>query len=527
MDIYMMVLKRGSLNAAQAETYYEEKWTADDYYSEGQRVTGQWIGKGAAALGLVGEVKHEDFSALLQGLDPHTSAVLVAKAGGYDKHAAGWDAVFNAPKSVSSQFLIGGDQRIFPLHMRSVERAVAGIEAYAMARQHGGREFVNTANIVGAAFTHVAARPVEKVNHGPDPHLHTHVPILNVTRRPDGALRALSPVEIYRAQQLGSAIYRSEMSQGMQELGYRIYVTASDGRFELEGYTRDQVMAFSSRRQQIEQKMEQLGVSGAKAAQIVTLSTRQAKEHYDENELKAEWKERAAEYGIDARQLLWEALGRGDLRHGTDADAREALDFAIADRTDREAVVDRRALEVAALRHGMGRITIDALHRHMERFQADQRLIPTLYGVEHPQGAFTTPAMLAIERENVVLMQERRDAPTTPISTHEEVQRWAEARRLSTEQIATAHLALSSGQGICAIEGYAGTAKTYTGGSIREFLEEHGYQVRAFAVTSTAKKELRAVGFDAQTIASLLSRPTPTPTGPDFGSWMNRAWSQA
>jgi conjugative relaxase-like TrwC/TraI family protein len=304
----MMSLKHGSLNAAQAEDYFKNVYSIDDYYGEKQRVVGQWIGKCAADLNLIGDVVHEDFSALLQGIDPHTGAVLVQKASGYDQHAAGWDAVFNAPKSFSEQALIGEDHRLFPIHDIAVKRAVAAVEQYAMARMHGGREYVNTANIVGAAFTHVAARPVENVGHGPDPHLHTHVVFLNLTQRPDGAIRALSPVEIYRAQQLGSAVYRSELSQGAQHLGYGTCVTASDGRWELEGYTREQIEAFSERSRLIKRKMAELGVSGAKAAQIVTLSTRQAKEEYDEAALKAEWKERAAEYGIDTGQHLLRAL---------------------------------------------------------------------------------------------------------------------------------------------------------------------------------------------------------------------------
>ena len=512
----MMSLKHGSLNAAQAEDYFKNNYSIDDYYGEQQRVVGQWIGNGAADLNLVGDVVHEDFSALLQGIDPHTGAVLVPKASGYDQHAAGWDAVFNAPKSFSSQALIGPDHRLFPVHDLAVERAVAAVEQYAMARIHGGKEYLNTANIVGAAFTHIAARPVEKVNHGPDPHLHTHVIFFNATRRPDGAIRALSPVEIYRAQRLGSAVYRSEIAQGAQRLGYGIQVTASDGRFELEGYTREQVMAFSSRRQQVEKKMAELGVSGAKAAQIVTLSTRQAKEQYDETALKAEWEERAAEYGIDTQQHLRRALSRGDIRHGNDADAREAVDFAIAHNTNREAVVDRRDLEVSALQHGMGRVTLDAVRRQMEREEDVGKLIPTEYNVAHPQGAFTTDYVLDIERENIELMRERCATPTAPVATWDEVQRWAEGKRLSAEQIAAAHLALSSDKSMMAIEGSAGAAKTWTVGAIREFAEAHGYIVRGFAMTSTARKELRDADIKAQTIASLLVRPLSMPTEPEI-----------
>jgi conjugative relaxase-like TrwC/TraI family protein len=512
----MMTLKHGSLNAAQAETYYEEKYSTDQYYSEKHKVVGQWIGKGAADLGLAGDVAHEDFSALLQGINPHNGTVLVQKAGGYDKHAAGWDGVFNAPKSVGLQAMIGEDFRLLQAHRIAVERAVAEVEKYAMARQHGGREFVNTANIVGASFTHVAARPVEGVGHGPDVHLHSHIIFLNVTRRPDGEIRALSPVEIYRSQPLGSAIYRAELAQEVQRLGYAIEITKDNGAFELKGYTRKQVMAFSNRSQEIEEELEERGWSGPKAAQIVALNTRKAKEQYDQEALKAEWKARAAEYGIDAKQHLWQALGQGDLRNGNENDAREALDFSIRHNTNRSAVIDRRELETMALQHGMGRVTLDAVRRQIEQEIGAGRLIPTAYDVAYPQGAFTSDRVLDIERENIELMRERLSYPAPAIGTETEVQRWAEGKRLSTEQINAAHLALSSSKGIAAIDGFAGAAKTTTEGAIREFAETHGYIVRGFAITSPARKELHEAGIRAQTIASLLAKPPSMPTGPEL-----------
>src|SRR5690348_4438134 len=491
----MMALKHGSLNAAQAETYFEEIYTVDDYYSEEQRVVGQWIGKGATDFGLAGDVAHEDFSALLQGIDPKSGAVLVPKAAGYDQHAAGWDAVFNAPKSFSSQALIGGDHRLFPVHDLAVERAVAAVEQYAMARMHGGKEYVNSANIVGAKFTHIAARPVEKVNHGPDPHLHTHVVFLNATRRPDGAIRALSPVEIYRAQRLGSAVYRSEIAQGAQRLGYGIQVTAHDGRFELEGYTRDQVMAFSSRRQQIEKTMAELGVSGAKAAQIITLSTRQAKEQYDEKALKAEWQERAAEYGIDPQQHLRRALSRGDLRHGTDADAREALHFAKAHHFNLEAVVDRRDLETLALQFGMGRVTLEAVRRQMDIDLAKGKLLPAiLIDPRHPQGSFTTPEMVALETDNIRLMRDGQ-GQAQPIANSAVVRNWCARKGLSDEQARAAEKMLTSTNWITAIDAIAGSGKTFTVSAVKELAKQQGYTVRAFGPTTRSVQELQHAGL--------------------------------
>ena len=47
-----------------------------DYYAEGERVIGQWHGRGAELVGLTGEVDREAFEALRQGLDPDSGEFL-------------------------------------------------------------------------------------------------------------------------------------------------------------------------------------------------------------------------------------------------------------------------------------------------------------------------------------------------------------------------------------------------------------------------------------------------------------------
>src|SRR5580704_13616018 len=293
----MMSMSPGALNFAAAEQYFQEHYSQDDYYTQGQTCIGKWVGQGAAGLGLIGDVSRDDFSALLKGIHPRSGAVLVPAAGHNGRHAAGWDSVFSAPKSVSIQ-----------AHVRAVDRSLREVEAYAIAHQRGGRERVVSANVIGAAFNHLAARPASKTDHGPDPQLHTHVVLLNLTKRPDGEWRGLDPIEIYRSQTIGSAIYRSELAREVQALGYKIQVTAANGSWELEGYSREQVIAFSQRRQDIEERMAAAGQSGPKAAQIAALNTRQAKTTYDETELKAEWPDRAIADGINALAHFQNAL---------------------------------------------------------------------------------------------------------------------------------------------------------------------------------------------------------------------------
>jgi conjugative relaxase-like TrwC/TraI family protein len=205
----VMTLANQSMDAGQGLDYFDNHYSQDDYYTRNQRCAGRWTGRGAALLGLGGEVRLEDFDALLHGRHPRTGEILVAPAAGTGEHAAGWDCVFNAPKSVSIQALVGGDDRLIRAHIDVVEQVMGEVETYALARRHGGREYMVSGNVVAAAFDHLAARPTDDPHRVPDPHLHTHVPLLNITLRVDGRWCALSPIEIYRTQTFATALYRA------------------------------------------------------------------------------------------------------------------------------------------------------------------------------------------------------------------------------------------------------------------------------------------------------------------------------
>jgi conjugative relaxase-like TrwC/TraI family protein len=497
----MLVMSRGALSAGQAETYYEEKYSQDDYYTEEHRVAGQWFGQGADALGLSGEVAPEDFRAILRGQQPGTTEVLVRNANGRTERRAGWDATFNAPKSVSIQALAGGDARLTDAHRRAVSTALTELEHYALSRQKGGSEWVLTRNIIAARFDHIAARPAKGADDGsgPDPHLHTHVVIANMTRRPDGAWRGLDPVEIYRSQSFASAVYRSELAREVRSLGYAITVTGADGRWELASYSREQVMAFSRRRRDIEQALARNGLSGAAAAQNIAHQSRLSKQQYDESELRQEWRVRAQNYGIrfDNRSRSQAAV-----RVPTQARIEEALRFAVAHSTEREAVIDRRALEASALQHAMGVIDLDQLRHESMAWQERRALIALDASIASPGGTFTTPEIIALERDNLILMHAGR-GQNPPIAAAEEIRQWATHRGLLADQIGVAQRILSSPDWLTSIEGRAGSAKTTTVGVIREFANEHGYAVRGFAPTTRAVKALTEAGIESRTVASL------------------------
>ncbi len=508
----MLVMSRGALSAKQAETYYEEKYSRDDYYTEQCRVIGQWFGEGAAALGLRGEVASEDFRAVLHGLRPSTSEVIVRTANGRSERRAGWDATFNAPKSVSIQALAGDDARLAEAHRAAVTRALAELERCALSRQRGGSEWVVTENIVAARFDHIAARPAVGATdgYGPDPHLHTHVVIANMTRRPDAQWRGLDPVEIYRSQGFATAIYRSELARKVQDLGYRIDVTGADGRWEIEGYTREQVMAFSRRRQDIEEEMERRGLNGAAAAQNVAHQSRLSKDVRNEDQLRTEWQARARHYGIGIERVADEAHRRGPLAFEQQESVTDALRFSIAHNTEREAVIDRRALETIALQHAMGEADLDRVRDESARIERSGRLIRAGVSVFSHQGAYTTPEMVALERDNLDLMLAGQGR-TKPIASADQVHAWATRKGLLADQTEVAKLTLTATDWLTAIEGRAGSTKTTTVAAIREFAADHGYSVYGFAPTTRAVSALSEVGIPARTVASLLENKRPEP----------------
>ncbi len=64
------------LSAGQARAYHHEEFSnaQENYYSEGDRIRGEWQGKLAEKSGLHGEVREDHFHRLSEGQHPIESA---------------------------------------------------------------------------------------------------------------------------------------------------------------------------------------------------------------------------------------------------------------------------------------------------------------------------------------------------------------------------------------------------------------------------------------------------------------------
>ena len=71
-----MVTAKTQYNLKNAREYFEEHLCVGDYYDEGQRVAGEWVGVGAERLGLAGKVRADDFLRLCENQHPATGEKL-------------------------------------------------------------------------------------------------------------------------------------------------------------------------------------------------------------------------------------------------------------------------------------------------------------------------------------------------------------------------------------------------------------------------------------------------------------------
>jgi conjugative relaxase-like TrwC/TraI family protein len=423
------------------------------------------------------------------------------------EHRAGWDATFSAPKSVSLTALVGGDDRVREAHRQAVTIALTELERYTQARIGGNNPAETTGKFIVAKFEHDTARPVDGYA---APQLHTHAVIFNMTERADGSTRALQPQSYFDSQQFATAVYQSELTFRLRNLGYEIEAGKS-GAPDVKGYTAEYLDASSPRRQQIEEAIARSGFSGPEAAEIAAHNTRDRKEIHSPFEVLAAHRQIAAEFGNQADRVVSAAMERGEgLTQNRVPDspqrAQEAVSFAKDRSFEREAVTDERDIMRDALRRGMGDLTFDQVRTNFDQRQSSGEF-QTVEGQKHETGRqFTTRETIAAELATVAHMKRGQDS-VEPILPKEQATAHADTREsLNPAQRKAIEEVLTSHDRIHGLQGLAGTGKTTTLEAIREGAERNGYAVEGFAPTSRATAQLRDAGISSDTLQGFLAR---------------------
>ncbi len=533
-----MMTISNALSAGQAENYYQQDYMskAENYYSEKGEVSGQWYGRLAEEWELTGEVTSEQYARLVAGQDPHTGEQLIRSVPSREtvnnfgeefttsEHRAGWDATFSAPKSVSLVALVGDDERVRAAHRESVEKALEEFERFVQARGGGNKPAITTGKMIAAQFEHTAARPDHETGYAA-PQLHTHVVIMNMTKTEDGQIRSLQPLELFRSQQYATAIYRTHLAEKLQSLGYQIEVDAETGAPQIKGFSKEYLQEASPRRLEVrkeaeamKERLEREGATvkeGAALNQAAARNNRKSK-RYNHSEMRERALEMDARYGNEATNAVAQARERNVPRLSQDQitkRAREAVTFARDNATEREAVTDMRKVMADALRRNLGLTTYEAVatELHSRVFRGE---FVEIIRERKPREA-TTQRMLEMEKSNIQTMldgQGRHD-PIVTNNARQTVDAIAEKDkvRLNDNQRTAVEQILTSTDQIIGLQGGAGTGKTTALSVLREAAEKEGYEVRGFAPTTRATKQLAESGIQSETLQKFIRRRQEAP----------------
>ena len=524
-----MVATVTRLSEAASTVHYFE---ADGYYAKNDpehRKASRWYGKGVEMLGLHGPVKPKRFEEVLQGRIPGTKSRLGRMREGRHEHRPGVDVTFSAPKSVSLEALVHAAPKTGAKLIRAHDEAVKAtldfienelLETRTWDPATGRRPRVKAHGMVAATFRHYASRNL-------DPQLHTHSVIANMTQNAEGEWRSADFIRLERSKLLIGAYYRSELKRRIEALGYATTQTmvGSIPGFEIAGYDRSLLKAFSTRREEALAwaRERNLGTSASVMQQAV-LYTRKRKEEPSRSELAAIWRNRTQELGIGRDWHV--ARGRSAVirvaaRHGQ-AEARlDRERWHLRGRTEEERedpsilFTVRRAVEhleerrtvfsadmLRALALASGSWTLPEVDAAIMRLRDDGHLREVT--ARRTDLAFVTDRAVRAERAVCKWMRDWRGLTGALVPAARVEEHLANGTLNAGQQSAVKTILLSLDR-LVGVQGHAGTGKTTM---LREVVSLAGEaRVIGLAPSSSAALTLeRETGLATRTLQWLLTR---------------------
>jgi conjugative relaxase-like TrwC/TraI family protein len=499
-----VVTAKTQYNLKNAEQYFEEHLCVGDYYNEGERVAGEWIGLGAERLGLSGKVRADDFLRLCENQNPATGETLTQRLNTTrtedGENAANrrifYDFTFSPPKSVSLATFLGRDERILEAHGRAVRTALREFEAFAATRVRNGgaQNDRRTGNFAAALFTHDTSRAL-------DPHVHTHCIVFNATfDSTENRWKALQNYELLRARKFAENAYYHELVRELRSFGYQIHNHAR-GDFQIVGVSDELCDRFSKRHAEIEKALANLLEEKPEIAAGDLMATRRllataerARKQRDlsRDELLALWESQLTR---DERQEMSRLRNQSAQRPSEEkrVSVAEAVQWAEEHLFDRNSVV----LECQVWQEALGRARGESFS--LSELTDFSRLRGYIRDEKRP-GEVTLRDVLLREWE-IVQTAKEGVAACHPLVTNP---RPADSK-LDDEQRKALEALLSSTNAVSAFRGGAGTGKSFVLSELVEQLQEAGRRVVVLAPQRQQVVDLDKAGLPSpSTVANFL-----------------------
>lgn len=344
-------------DASAAKAYYR----SPDFAIEGQAPRAYWLGQGAALLGLSGPlVDYQQFERLVDNYHPFEPARKLTAARRPDRDFAR-DMTVSVMKSASIAATVGEDERVVLAAEKALAVMFEVMEKHAETRvRKNGADFNRVSgNLVACVFPHTTSRPV---NGEPDPQLHWHVVILNLTYDPlEGQWKAVQFKNLIKDSQYYHQIFRGEFARQLLATGYEVKPTKD--AFELHGIPPRAVKEFSRRTAQVEEKAKARGITSKERKAYIAPMTREKKvKGMGWRELLARWKRRLMPEELKAvLHTVANAVTPWVVFDRTKEAVQEALDSACKPGCQ----VDERKLATEAMKRGLSGTTADAVHAEL------------------------------------------------------------------------------------------------------------------------------------------------------------------
>ena len=464
------------------------------YFAESGEPPGRWHGSEALGIASGSIAQAGVLEKILSGVHPETGEALVQAQ---KEHRPGWDLTMSAPKSVSAIWAVG-DPDLRRAIEYAHEQAVASAKKYLDSnagytrRGHGGEDFEQVP-LIGIEYQHSTSREQ-------DPHLHSHLLIMNAAQRADGSFGTIDPQPFYQHRMAAGSLYQSELASRLHDMGFQIE-KGSGGTFEVAGVPSDLKKYWSKRHDQ----MAQNGATGQSiTAEAAFAKDRRDKQHVIRADNFIQWQVEGLDHGFDAakaRSLMSTGHQHPRQNNFDWPEIRQKLTeskstFQSQDLTKLLAQISygqHDANEVRALAQG----ALNNPDSGLIRLNQDGR----------GQGIFTTKEHLERERQMLVTMGRLAQADSHSAKSSYVEKSVAKKRNglLLGDEQAQAVRTLAGGSRIATLRGAAGAGKTTSMIALREAYESSGYKMIGATISNQAARVLQdESGIQSTSISKLL-----------------------